>query len=69
MPLARGYRAAYIGRWDEPEPSDQINLSNGVDWTSIAVGNQLAKDTDRWGPPGSPDLGVGRPTWLNARWP
>jgi hypothetical protein len=25
MPLSQGYRAAYIGRWDEPEPSDQTD--------------------------------------------
>jgi hypothetical protein len=60
--------ATYIGWWDEPEPSDQTNLSNGGDWTSMAVGNQLAKDADRWDPPRSADLGVGRPTCLNARW-
>jgi hypothetical protein len=64
----RGYMVAYIDRWNEPEPSDQTDLSNGVDWTSMAVENWLAKDVDRWDPPRSADLGVGRSTWLNARW-
>jgi hypothetical protein len=31
MALGRGYRAAYIGRGVQGEPSDQIDLKNGVD--------------------------------------
>jgi hypothetical protein len=56
MPLPQGYRVVYIGWWDEPDPSDQTDLSNGGDWTAMAVGNRLVKDIDRWDPPRSTDL-------------
>jgi hypothetical protein len=49
MPLAQGYKAAYIGQWDEPEPLDQTNLNlrqrldlNGGGEPTFEVGHEWA---------------------------
>jgi hypothetical protein len=55
----KGLESAYIGRWDEPESLDQTDFINGVDWTSMAVGEPtLEAEVDRW-THRSADLGVG----------
>jgi hypothetical protein len=42
-----GYRAIYIGRSVNREPLDPTDLSNGVDWISMAVGESLSKQADK----------------------
>jgi hypothetical protein len=41
------------------ESLDQTNLSNDVDWTSMAVGESLSKLADKWAQGRLVDLGVG----------
>jgi hypothetical protein len=59
---------AYIGRWDEPEPSDQTDLSNGGDWTSMAVENRPSEVRLTRGSLRSADLGWGQPTCSYGKW-
>ena len=40
----------YIALRVQREPLDQTDLSNGLDASSKAVGNQHTKQADRWGP-------------------
>jgi hypothetical protein len=37
----------YIGRSVNREPLDQTDLSSGVDWISMAVGESLSKRADK----------------------
>ena len=43
--------AIYIGRSMNREPLDQTDLSNGIDWTSMMVGDRHSKtEADRRDP-------------------
>jgi hypothetical protein len=59
---------AYIGWWDELEPSDQTDFSNSGDWTSMAVGDPTSEAGWQVGLGRSTNLGLGQPTWLSDRW-
>jgi hypothetical protein len=62
----RGYRASYIGRWDEPEPSDQIDFDLRWILDLKAVGNRRSKRAVNGLWPRLADLGPGRPTSLRG---
>jgi hypothetical protein len=49
-------------------PRIKPTLINGEDANPKAVENRLAKEVDRWDPPGSAGLGWDWPTWPLARW-
>jgi hypothetical protein len=43
----RGYMAVYIGWSVNREPLDQTDLTNDVDWISMAVGESSSKRADK----------------------
>ena len=49
----------YIALRIQHEPLDQTDLSNGLDASLEAVGNQHSDETDRWAPVGLGGLQVG----------
>jgi hypothetical protein len=48
MPLPQGYRAVYIGRSDELEPSIKPTLINGIDAILKVAEDRRTKAADKW---------------------
>jgi hypothetical protein len=58
MIWAREQGPAYIGWWDEREPSDQTDLKQRMDAILEAVEDHRAKSTNKWARPRSADLAL-----------